>query len=103
MVLFESLNRLAVERIFSLELAKVEARVGARGIRIQVDARCVEHLINSGYSEKQGARGIRRILEDLIENPLSEMILLSQFQPGEVAHVVYEDGQVQVRVAQGQR
>jgi ATP-dependent Clp protease ATP-binding subunit ClpC len=102
-VLFEPLNRLAVERIFSLELAKVEARVGSRGIRIHVDPRCAEYLIASGYSEKQGARGIRRILEDLVENPLSEMILLSQFHSGEAAHVVLEDHQVQVRVAQGTR
>ena len=46
---------------------------------------------------------IRRILEEMVEDPLSELILQGQIHPGEAARVVLEDGELQVKVAQKTR
>ena len=100
MVVFDVLGKDSVMKVFTLELAKVESRISAKGIRIEVQPEAAEWLITNGFGERQGARGIRHIIEDLIENPLSEMILHGQVQPGEAARVVLEDGEVMVRVAQ---
>jgi len=102
-VIFEPLTRDAVHEIFRIEMGKVEARLAQRGIRAELTPQCIEHLIAVGFSEKQGARGIRRAIEDLVEDRLSEMILLNHLHTGETAQVVVEVGEVRIRVAQGTR
>ncbi len=99
-VMFEPLSGESLKSIFDIELGKVRARIESRGILLQVGEECAEFLIQHGSSEKQGARGIRHIIEELVENPLSEMILQSQLQVGETARAVLEDGEVVIQVAQ---
>jgi ATP-dependent Clp protease ATP-binding subunit ClpC len=99
-VLFDNLSRESVRRIFDLELAKVRSRIESRGIRLEVVPDCMEFLIDHGYGEKQGARGIRHIIEELVENPLSEMILQAQVQVGETARAVLENGEVVIQAPQ---
>jgi ATP-dependent Clp protease ATP-binding subunit ClpC len=100
-VVFESLNLEAIRKIFDLEAAKVQARIASRGIRLEFHPDCVNFLIQNGSSERQGARGIRRIIEDLVENRLSELILQGHAAPGETVRAVVEDDDVQVKVFQG--
>ncbi len=99
-VMFDSLNEEAIRKIFELEFSKVESRVRAKGIQLDIQPECVDFLITHGSSEKQGARSIRHIIEELVENPLSEMLLLSQLQPGERVRAVLEEGEVQLRIEQ---
>jgi ATP-dependent Clp protease ATP-binding subunit ClpC len=95
---FEPLSPEAIRRIFELEAAKVVGRIASRGIGLDFQPDCIEFLISNGASEKSGARGIRHIIEDLVENRLSELILLSQILPGEKALAVVEDGEVLIKV-----
>jgi ATP-dependent Clp protease ATP-binding subunit ClpC len=97
-VSFDYLNTDAVRSIFSLELEKVQQRLKKRELRLEISTEAAEHLIDAGYGDKTGARGIRRIIEECIEDPLSEMIILGQIGPKDVAKVDLEDGVVRVRV-----
>jgi ATP-dependent Clp protease ATP-binding subunit ClpC len=99
-VTFNYLGEKAVRQIFDLELKKVEKRLESRRLRIEVTPEAVDRLIACGYSEKTGARGIRRVLEERIEDPLSEMILLGQIHAGDTARVEVEDGAVRVLALQ---
>ena len=57
----------------------------------------INRTIN-GFSEKTGARGIRRVLEERIEDPLSELIILGQISKGQTALAGLHDGKVEVTV-----
>ncbi|MBN1441620.1 MAG: ATP-dependent Clp protease ATP-binding subunit [Planctomycetes bacterium] len=98
-VTFDFLTGPQVRQIFELELAKVRERVLRQGITLEVSPEAGDYLIDIGYSERTGARGVRRVLEERIEDPLSEMIILSQVQASDLARLEFEDGNLRFHLA----
>ncbi len=93
---FNFLDRDAVEKIFHLELSKVLERVKSREITLEVSPEATAFLIEHGFSARHGARGIRRIIEERVEDTLSEMILLKRISPGDIARVEIVDDALKV-------
>jgi len=82
-IVFHQLNRDQVRQIATLMIDELTERLRAeRGIRFQLDDSAWDLLIRQGYDPKYGARPMRRTIERLIENPISEEILLGQFAKG---------------------
>jgi ATP-dependent Clp protease ATP-binding subunit ClpC len=102
-VTFDCLDRGAALKIFDLEFEKVRLRLEGRRIAVEVTPEAAENLLRLGYSEKTGARGIRRAIEEKIEDPLSEMILLGQIHEGDTARVEADGSGVQVGTLQSER
>jgi ATP-dependent Clp protease ATP-binding subunit ClpC len=98
-VTFDYLDRESVRKIFALELAKVRDRLAARQIEVEMDDEAMERIIDIGFNDRSGARGIRRVIEEQVEDPLSEMIILGQVQPGHTALVGLEGGELKISVA----
>ncbi len=89
-VTFDYLDDEAVRAILKLELAKVQQRLDRHGLQLQISEAVEAKIISEGHSERTGARGIRRALEDWVEDPLSEMIILGQIQEGQVAQATLD-------------
>ncbi|MBI4602558.1 MAG: ATP-dependent Clp protease ATP-binding subunit [Planctomycetes bacterium] len=102
-VTFDALSPGAVRRIFDLELGKVQARLAARKVKTDLSPEVVDRLIQTGYTEKTGARGIRRAIEERIEDPLSEMIILGQVRSGDTVRFEVEDGDLRAHVLEAHR
>ena len=58
-----------------------------------------DHLGEKGYDEVFGARPLRRVIQDMVENKLSEDLLRGRFQSGDTAIVDVEEGEVVVHPA----
>jgi ATP-dependent Clp protease ATP-binding subunit ClpA len=72
-----------VRQIATLMVDELKARLLAeRKIHFQLDDSAWELLIRLGYDPKYGARPMRRTIERLIENPISEEILVGRFAAG---------------------
>ncbi|MCZ6794136.1 MAG: ATP-dependent Clp protease ATP-binding subunit [Planctomycetota bacterium] len=99
-VTFDYLDKDSVRRIFTLELEKVQKRLEKRDLHLELTAGVTDYLIENGYSERSGARGIRRVLEERIEDPLSEMIILSQIRSGDTARLDFVDGALSFKILQ---
>ena len=82
-IVFHQLNRAQVRQIAALMVDELKSRLLAeRKIHFQLDDSAWELLIRLGYDPKYGARPMRRTIERLIENPISEEILLGRFAAG---------------------
>lgn len=79
-IIFRSLSREDLTRIIHLELRGVETRVAKKGFKLTLTPQAMEHLIDQGYNPDYGARPLRRSIERLIEDPLSESILRGEFK-----------------------
>ncbi len=99
-VSFDFLDIEEINEIFHLELTKIQSRLAEREIQLEVTEEAQQYLIQLGFDNKHGARGIRRVLEERIEDPLSEMIILAQINPGDTARLDYEEGCLRMRVPQ---
>jgi len=97
-VTFDFLSREDVTEIFTLELSKIQERLVERELQLEVDDEARDELLEMGFSERTGARGIRRTLEEKIEDPLSEMIILGQVRAGDNIRLGVEDGSLRMYV-----
>ncbi len=82
-IVFQTLSQIDVQAIAELMLAKLQLRLGEREIQIEVSDGAKAILIKEGYDPKYGARPLRRTIERLIENPISDKILENTFGRGD--------------------
>ncbi len=78
-IVFHQLNREDLQKIVDIELEKVYKRLQERGLTLSLTPEAREYLIEKGYNIEFGARPLRRAIEQLLEDPLSEDILRGSF------------------------
>jgi len=82
-IVFHQLDREQVREIADLMIAELQKRLHEeRQIDLELDRSAWKLLIEQGYDVKYGARPMRRTIERLIENPISEEILLGKLPSG---------------------
>ncbi|MFO0890299.1 MAG: ATP-dependent Clp protease ATP-binding subunit [Isosphaeraceae bacterium] len=74
-IVFHSLNKEDLKQIVDIELTKIRGRMADRGLELVLTDEAKDYLIVKGYNPDYGARPLRRAIENMIENPLSEEIL----------------------------
>jgi ATP-dependent Clp protease ATP-binding subunit ClpC len=74
-VVFHRLTRDDIRAIVDLNLARVAERVAEHQVTIEFDDEAKELLAERGYDPMFGARPLRRVIQNMVEDPLSEMIL----------------------------
>ncbi len=78
-IVFRSLNKKDMGEIIGIELTKVSKRLKEKGLALVLTDEAKELLIEKGYSPEFGARPLRRAIEHLLEDPLSEELLKGAF------------------------
>ena len=78
-IVFRSLTREDLQQIIDIELEKVYKRLEEKGLQLSLTKEAREFLIDKGYSPEFGARPLRRAIEHLLEDPLSEDLLRGKF------------------------
>jgi len=95
-VVFRSLSREDIRKIVDNELRKVEKQLMMKGVRMEVTDQAKDWLGEKGYDPVFGARPLRRVIQDNIEDKLSEMLLSGQFASGDTVKVDAEDGGLKI-------
>ena len=71
----------------------------AQGVELEVSDEAVEFLANAGFDPQYGARPLRRAIQRLLEDELSEQLLAGNIEPGQHVRVELEDGRLQVEAS----
>jgi len=79
---FRALDRKDLKKVIDIELAHVRERLEAKGYEIHLTNAAKEYIIEQGYAPEFGARPLRRAIERLVEDPLSEKLLSGTFTAG---------------------
>ena len=91
-IVFRSLTREDLKTIVDYEMAQVKGRLSDRGLVLELTDEVKEFIIEKGYSNEFGARPLKRTIERLIEDPLSEDILRGQYKHVEKVIVELREG-----------
>ncbi|MCB1159010.1 MAG: ATP-dependent chaperone ClpB [Leptospiraceae bacterium] len=86
-VLFKSINREALSKIVDLQLKDLTKRVADSGLKVKFADRVRTHLAEIGFDPDYGARPLKRLVQKLLGNALSEYILKGEFETGEEIEV----------------
>ena len=93
-IVFHELGIDEVKKIADLLLDRVREQLADQGLKLEVSDKAKDILVSEGFDISLGARPLRRAITRLIENPLSEAILRSEFTRGHVIVVEEEDGRL---------
>jgi ATP-dependent Clp protease ATP-binding subunit ClpC len=99
-IVFHSLTAQEIHRIVDLMLNQVNKQLATQGLSLHVDEDVKELLSREGYDPNYGARPLRRAVQRLIEDPLSEQVLLGRFSEGDRIEGFVDDGKLAFRKAE---
>ena len=98
-VVFHSLSKEQIRQIVDLMLSSVTQQLKEKDIALEVTDAAKDFLGEKGYDEVYGARPLRRVIQDMVEDKLSEDLLRGNFQSGDSIIVDLKDDQIVVRPA----
>ncbi len=95
-VVFHPLSKEDIRKIVDLMLDTVTQQLGEKKIKLQVSDAAKDFLGEKGYDEVYGARPLRRVIQDMVEDNLSEALLGGKFHPGDTVVVDIKGDQITI-------
>ncbi|MFC2032287.1 ATP-dependent Clp protease ATP-binding subunit [Chloroflexota bacterium] len=93
-VVFHSLTKEDIRKIVDLMLAKVTQQLAEKEIKLEVTDAAKDILGEKGYDEVFGARPLRRVIQDMVEDKLSDSLLRGKFGAGDTVVVDLEGEEI---------
>jgi ATP-dependent Clp protease ATP-binding subunit ClpC len=90
-IVFHALSKEHIKQIVTLELKKVSERLKEHRIEIKASEAAIQQLAEEGYDPDMGARPLRRVIQQKVEDPLSDAVLRNEFKDGETVWVAVND------------
>ncbi len=97
-VVFHALTRREISKIFDIQLEDLQERLMRKGLRATLKPKAKKWLIDQGYDEQNGARPLRRALQDYLEHLIADGILAGTYKKGDVLEVNVKDNQLSLSV-----
>ncbi len=96
-VVFHGLNKEHIRQIVDLMLREVWKELVEKTIKLEVTDAAKNLIGEKGFDPVFGARPLRRTIQDMLEDPLSEALLRGDFQSGDTVLVDCEDDKIVIR------
>jgi ATP-dependent Clp protease ATP-binding subunit ClpC len=96
-IVFRALSKQDIEQIVMLEINKVAQRLEEHSIQLSATTDALDLLAEEGYDPEMGARPLRRVIQQKIEDPLSDSLLSGEFVDGDTIMVEVGEGKVVLR------
>ncbi len=93
-VVFHSLTRDEIHKIFDIMFEEVVERLTEKFINLEITRTAKEKLIEKGYDVKYGARPLRRVIQKDIEDQLSMELLRERFKPGDTISIGMKNNKI---------
>jgi len=100
-IVFHELVMDEVVQIVDLMIRRLADQLDSQGIGLELTRSAKEFVAQRGYEPNLGARPLRRAIQQLIEDPLSEKILWKEFRVGETIIVDVEEGAIVFKAVDG--
>lgn len=82
LIMFKPLLRMEVEQVANLMMQSVVKKLESRGIKLEYSKQLLDQLVNLGYNNLYGARELRRVLTDTVEDRIAEFLIDKRIKSG---------------------
>ncbi|MGJ8517018.1 ATP-dependent chaperone ClpB [Carnimonas bestiolae] len=93
-VVFHPLGQDQIQRIASIQLERLRARLAEREIGLEVSDAALAQLAVVGFDPVFGARPLKRAIQTRLENPLAQELLAGRYGPGDTVKVGAAEGEL---------
>ncbi len=101
-IVFRSLSKEDIKKIVDIEINKVAQRLEEHNITLNATPAARELLAELGYDPEMGARPLRRVIQQKVEDVLSDALLAGEFDKGDTILVDVVEGEIKLRRADEQ-
>jgi len=98
-ITFRALMRKQINKIFDIQIDELQQRLIAQGIHLVIKPSAKTMLVKKGFSQKFGARPLRRVIQDELEHRIADGILSEEYEKGSVLTVGANKAEVVISVA----
>ena len=92
-LVFRPLTKEQIASIVDIEMKRVHTLLQEHAIELRMTEAAKRFLAEKGYNPDYGARPLRRVIQEYVEDVLSEGILAGQFQEGDIIEVDHQEGE----------
>ncbi len=96
-IVFHALSKDQIKQIVDLEIAKVALRLAEHNLSLELTEESRQLLAELGYDPEMGARPLRRVIQNEIEDKLSDRLLAGEFNVGDHVLVEAEEDEIRLR------
>ncbi|GAC1413359.1 MAG: ATP-dependent Clp protease ATP-binding subunit [Candidatus Doudnabacteria bacterium] len=93
-VVFKPLGKEQLEKISELQLQELASHLKNQNISLQINPAAIKFISDKSFDPAQGARLVRRNIQDLIEDPLAEKLIGDHFKEGSTIKLKVKDNQI---------
>ncbi len=93
-IVFHKLERDQIYSIIDLMISRVAQQLELQGIMLKIEESAKQLLMSKGYDEKMGARPMRRAIQNMIEDPISEKLINGEIKSGQEIRISAKDGKM---------
>ncbi|MBI3336346.1 ATP-dependent Clp protease ATP-binding subunit [Candidatus Peregrinibacteria bacterium] len=86
-IVFNALNQKHIRSIVRNQLDELEIRLKEQGYHLRVESKAIHLLAELGFDPEYGARPVRRVIQERIEDEIAECILKNIFKEGDTIHI----------------
>lgn len=97
-IVFNPLEKEHIDKIITIELEKLYARVKDLGYNIQLSEKAKDFIADKGFDKQYGARPLKRAIQKYVEDVLAEEIITSKISAGDEIFMDLEDGASELAV-----
>ena len=87
MIVFDRLTREDMDGIVEIQLDLLRRRLARQNIKVELEESALKWLADEGYDPVYGARPLKRVIQDALQNELAEMLLAGDLGDGQTARV----------------
>ena len=93
-VIFKELSREELKEIIGMMLSEVKAEIENKKMTVSIEKGVHDIILEQGYDTKYGARPLRKTIQKLIENPLSDNYLKGVYKEGSNIKIHVKNGKI---------
>ena len=102
-VVFNPLKREEISKILDIQIAELENRLSEKNIHLSIKPKARDYLLDHGYEPSMGARPMRRLIQNEIEDQLANLILGGKVGENGDVEVAFEKEKLLVKAAREKR
>jgi len=93
---FNALGKESINKIIEIELSKLVDRLKEKSYKVLFDKTIVERIAELNTQEEYGARPVKRIIQNLCEDYLSDSILRGDIKENDSVNLKFKDGEIKI-------
>ena len=93
-VVFHALTQSEIAHIATIQIQHLQHRLAAQNISLKLSAEALQYLADLGFDSVYGARPLKRVILQKLENPLAQSLLNGQFKPGDQVIVALKNNEL---------